>query len=131
MSEQPPSDFTGLWTIHRPYGARIEIEYVQGAPNGSYRYWHENGACLREGFKRNGQWHGTLIARAADGTVLDTSDFDEGTGVYRIFNSDHQLTDEIPLRHGRPHGTAKRWMLGKLVETRHYVDGQCIALCQE
>jgi antitoxin component YwqK of YwqJK toxin-antitoxin module len=125
--QEPPPNFTGLWTRRRDYGARTEIEYVNGVPNGVWRYWHEHGACLREGFKKNGQWHGKLITRAADGTVLDVSEFDEGTGVYRIFNSNHQLTDEVPLRRGRPHGVARRWVLGKLVETRHYVDGQCVA----
>jgi len=127
VEQKPPSDFTGLWSVIRGYGARIEIEYVNGVPNGCYRYWHEQGVCIREGFTKNGQWDGKFITRKTDGTVLDVSEFNEGTGIYRIFNSNGQLTDEIPLQHGKPHGAAKRWCFGKLVEIRHYLDGQCVA----
>ena len=123
----PPPDFTGLWTVADPHGGRSETEYVAGLPNGVYRRWLQNGTCIREGFKKNGQWHGKLITRSRDGTVLDVSEFTDGTGTYRIFNANGQLANETPLRHGRPHGPAKRWCLGKLVETRHYVNGLCIA----
>ncbi len=129
--KQPPPNYTGLWTINRPGGSRIEIGYVNGIPNGVYRYWHEFGTCLRDGFKKNGQWHGTLVTRSADGTVLDVSEFDEGTGVYRIFNSNHQLTDEVPLLRGKPHGVVRCWCLGKLVVTMYYDNGQCSAAIWE
>jgi hypothetical protein len=62
-----------------------------------------------------------------DGTVLDESEFIEGTGTYRIFNSGGRLTDEIPLRHGKPHGAAKSWRGGKPAVICHYVDGQRVA----
>jgi hypothetical protein len=126
--EIPSPDFTGLWTLTRSFGDRIEVEYVNGIRNGVYRHWLKNGVCHREGYTKNGQWHGRLINRASNGAILDETEFVEGTGTYRIFNSNDQLTDEIPLRHGQPHGSARRWILGNLVETRHYVDGQCIAV---
>jgi hypothetical protein len=126
--QNPPPDFTGLWINDHGGGARVETEYVAGVPNGRYRSWNEEGVCLREGFKKNGQWDGELITRNSDGTVLDVSTFNEGTGIYKIFNSNGRLTDEIPMQHGKPHGTAKRWVCGELVEMRHYVEGQCVAV---
>jgi hypothetical protein len=126
-AQKPPPDFTGLWTIERFDGGRTEIEYVDGVPNGSYRSWLENGVCLREGCKRNGKWHGTLITRKSDGTVLDVSEFEDGTGTYRIFNTKGRLTDEVPLRNGKPHGVARRWRSEKLVVTEHFVDGKRVA----
>ena len=129
--QEPPPNFTGLWTVHRPWGARIEIEYVNGVPNGIYRSWNRDGACLREGSKKEGLWHGTLVTRSADGTLLDVSEFDEGTGVYRIFNSNHQMTDEVPMLRGKPHGVVRCWRLGKLVTTRFYHNGICsAAICE-
>jgi hypothetical protein len=123
---KPPPDFTGLWTTHHSYGGRSEDEYVNGVKNGVFRRWDKNGVCRREGFGKEGKYHGQLIIRNSDGTVLDESVFDEGTGIYRIFNSSGRLTDEIPMRHGRAHGTAKRWVNERLVELRYYVDGQCV-----
>jgi antitoxin component YwqK of YwqJK toxin-antitoxin module len=123
---QPQPNFTGLWTVRRSCGARIETEYVNGVPNGVYRYWHEHGCCLRDGYKKDRLWHGRLITRSADGTVLDESVFDEGTGVYRIFNSNHNMTDEIPLLSGKPHGLVRCWRSGKLVTT-YYNNGQRIS----
>jgi len=109
---------------------RIEADYTDGVENGIYRYWHPRGVCLREGSKKAGLWHGKLITRSADGTVLDISDFNEGTGVYRIFNSNHQMTDEVPLVRGKAHGVVRTWRLGKLVLIRHYDRGKCIAATQ-
>lgn len=119
----PPTGFTGLWTIVQGFGDRIETEYVKGVPNGCYRHWLKSGVCIREGRKKDGQWDGPLITRQADGTILDTSEFNAGTGTYRIFNAAGRLTDEIPLRHGKKHGAAKSWRSGKLV-VRHFVDGR-------
>jgi len=117
--------------ICRDYGARIETEYVNGVPNGIFRYWHEGGACLREGFKINGLWHGKLITRSTDGSVLDVSDFDEGTGVYRIFNSNNQMTDEVPMLRGTIHGVIRCWRLGKLITTSFFDNGVCNAVTCE
>lgn len=123
-----PPDFTGIWTTGSPGGGRTETEFVNGVQEGIYRAWTRDGVCLREGTKRNGHWHGTLITRAADGIILDMAPFDHGTGVYRIFNTIGQLVDEIPLRAGKHHGMARRWLAGKPVETRHYIDGVCQAI---
>jgi len=109
-------------------GDRLEVEYVDGIREGVHRYVKANGVCIREGQKKVGKWHGRHIIRATDGTVLSDSEFTEGTGIYRIFNSAKQLTDEIPLRDGKPHGTAKRWVFGNLVELRNYNEGLCIAV---
>ena len=131
MKDQlPPEHFTGLWVRHRDDGTRIEAEYSEGVLNGIYRYWHPSGICLRDGFKKAGLWHGELITRGADGTILDVSEFNEGTGVYRIFNSNHQMTDEIPLVDGKPHGVVRTWQLGKLGLIRHFTNGKCIAASQ-
>jgi antitoxin component YwqK of YwqJK toxin-antitoxin module len=112
---------------HDDDGVRREVEYVNGVPNGIWRYWHPDGVCLRDGFRKNGQWHGTLVTRDTDGTVLDVSEFDEGTGVYRIFNSNKQMTDEIHLLHGKPHGVGRCWCFGKLVMTTYFDHGECYA----
>src|SRR6478752_10728598 len=122
----PPPDFTGLWSVQR-CGDRLELGYVNGIKEGVYRYVKPNGVCIREGSKRAGRWHGRHIIRAEDGTVLSDSEFIDGTGVYRIFNSSKQLTDEVPLHDGKPHGITKRWVRGILVELRHYENGKCVA----
>lgn len=124
---QRPADFSGVWTVDQGFG-RTEAEYIDGVANGRFRSWNESGVCLREGFKKDGRWDGELITRGSDGTVLDVSEFREGTGVYRIFNARGQLTDEIPMRDGKAHGAAKRWVHGRLVEIRHYEDGACVAV---
>jgi antitoxin component YwqK of YwqJK toxin-antitoxin module len=100
---------------------------VDGVRNGCYRSWNADGVCLREGSYRNGLRDGALITRKSDGTVLDASEFNEGTGTYRIFNASGQLTDEFPLRDGKLHGAATTWRGGKVAAIRHYVDGQCVA----
>jgi hypothetical protein len=92
--KNPPPGFTGLWTVNRP-DARIESEYVDGVPNGIFRERLPSGACLREGYKKHGLWHGHLITRDRHGNVLDISEFNEGTGIYRIFDSTGLLTDEV------------------------------------
>jgi hypothetical protein len=126
-SGKPPLGFTGLWTVDLGNGARTETEYVDGIPNGRFCHWNADGVCLKEGAKKNGLWDGILILRTSGGTVLDASEFSEGTGIYRIFNSLGQLTDEFPLRHGKPHGAVTTWRGGKRAVVRHFVDGQCVA----
>jgi antitoxin component YwqK of YwqJK toxin-antitoxin module len=131
MKDQlPPEHFTGLWVRHRPDGVRIEAEYTDGTPNGIYRYWNQFGVCLREGTKKAGLLHGKFITRSGDGTVLDISEFNEGTGVYRIFNSNGQMTDEIPWVKGKAHGVVRTWCFGKLVLVRYFTNGQCDAAMQ-
>ena len=131
LSDQlPPEHFTGLWVRVRDDGSCIEAEYIDGVANGIYRYWHPCGVCLREGSKKAGLWHGKLITRSTDGTVLDVSEFHEGTGTYRIFNTNKQMTDEIPMVRGKTHGIVRTWQLGELTWVRHYVDGQCISATQ-
>ena len=125
---RPAADFAGLWVMERSGGDRVEAEYVNGVQEGVYRYVKANGVCIREGRKKGGRWHGRHIIRAADGTVLSDSEFIDGNGIYRIFNTAKQLTDEVPLFDGRPHGTAKRWVRGVLVELRHYENGMCVAV---
>ncbi|HSZ56745.1 MAG TPA: hypothetical protein VK797_13840 [Tepidisphaeraceae bacterium] len=80
-----PDNFTGVWINRHGTNARTEQEYVNGIANGSYRSILENGIVHREGYKKDGVWHGTPIVRNSDGEVLDTGDFVDGTGVYRIF----------------------------------------------
>lgn len=121
-----PPDFTGIWTSEFP-GGRTEQQYRNGIKDGISRSWNQQGVCLREGFIRHGQWRGTLITRSSDGTILDSAVFDDGTGVYKIFNANDQLIDEIPMRSGKPHGASRTWLRGRLVLTRHYSDGLCEA----
>lgn len=125
---KPPPHFTGLWITKRPSGDRWETEYVDGVRHGASRYVTSSGVLLREGGYRHGRRHGNLITRAVDGTVLDETEFIDGNGTYRIFNSAKQMTDEIPMQHGMPHGIAKRWVRGDLVELRHYTQGICEAI---
>lgn len=122
-----PDNFTRIWINQHGTNARTEQHYVNGIANGPYRLILENGVVHREGHKKDGLWHGPLIVRNLRGVVLDTSEFTDGTGVYRIFNSDDQMTDEVPLLHGKPHGTVRCWRLGKLVTTRYYEHGVCNA----
>lgn len=124
---QRPENFTGLWSSHYGRNDRTEQEYVNGIANGPYRSILENGVTHREGFKKNGLWHGTLIVRNCRGEVLDSTEFHEGTGIYRIFNSAGQMTDEVPLVHGKPHGAARCWRYGKLAMTRYFDHGICSA----
>lgn len=63
---------------------------------------------IREGTKTNGQLHGQLIARPADGTIEDISECLDGTGSYKIHNYYDEWMDDIPLRHSKPHGSARR-----------------------
>jgi len=123
-----PANFTGLWINAGSDGARTESEWVNGIADGVYRSWNAAGVCLRDGYKKDGKWHGPLTTCDSSGRILDVSAFHEGTGTYRIFNARGQMTDEIPLVHGKRHGTSKRWVFGKLVELRHCVDGVCVAI---
>ena len=126
-----PDNFTGLWINRHGKNARTEQQYVEGIENGPFRSILENGVVHREGRKKDGVWHGTLVVRNSRGEVLDTTEFVEGTGVYRIFNSAGQMTDEVPLVRGKPHGVVRCWRLGKLVTTRYYEHGKCnAAICE-
>jgi len=128
---QRPTDYTGLWVVHHGRSARTETEYVDGVANGAHRLWHEKGVCLREASVKGGQWHGTMIIRHCDGTVLDVSEFEDGTGTYRIYSSDGRLTDEIPLLHGKRHGVVRCWRRGKLVVTRFDEGKPCDPVTRE
>jgi antitoxin component YwqK of YwqJK toxin-antitoxin module len=121
-----PDNFTGLWIERHGVNARTEQQYVGGIANGAYRSILENDVVHREGFKKDGLWHGTVIVRNSEGEILDKTEFVEGTGVYRIFNSAGQITDEVPLVPGKPHGVVRCWRSGKLVMT-HYDRGVCNA----
>jgi len=103
-----PANFTGLWIVRHGTKARTEQHFVNGIANGPYRSILENGIVHREGYKKDGLWHGTVIVRDSRGGILDTSEFVDGTGVYRIFNSAGQLTDEVQLIRGEPHGGSSR-----------------------
>jgi antitoxin component YwqK of YwqJK toxin-antitoxin module len=105
----------------------VVADYVAGVQEGAYRSLHPSGICLREGFKKNGQWHGSLITRGTLGRILDISQFNEGTGVYRIFSADETLVDEIPIVRGKPHGVALTWRRDSIVVTRCFKHGQCVA----
>jgi hypothetical protein len=85
---------------------------VNSVPNGRYRSRLLNGVCLREASVKDGQWHGTMTVRRSDGVVLDVSEFENGTEVYRIFTADGRLTDQIPLRRGKS-------------VVRYFIDGWC------
>jgi antitoxin component YwqK of YwqJK toxin-antitoxin module len=105
----------------------VVADYVAGVQDGAYRSLHQSGICLREGFKKNGQWHGPLITRGTSGRILDISQFNEGTGVYRIFSADETLVDEIPIIWGKPHGVALTWRRDGIIVTRWFEHGQCVA----
>ena len=98
-----PDNFTGIWIDRHGANARTEQHYVNGIANGLHRSVLENGVLHREGCKRDGHWHGTLIVRNSRGEVSDVCEFVDGTGVYRIFNAADQMTDEVPMVHGKPH----------------------------
>jgi hypothetical protein len=125
QANKPPDGFTGVWTTCDPGGGRCETEYVGGVANGSYRSVLSNGVCIREAGKKNGHWHGPMIIRNAEGAILDSSDFYEGTGTYRIFSSEGRLMDEVPMLHGKKHGLVRCWRGGHYVETR-YLDGEAL-----
>jgi antitoxin component YwqK of YwqJK toxin-antitoxin module len=124
---KPPAGFTGLWIVESFGGEHSETEYVDGIANGISRRINENGVCTRECTMKDGQRHGTLITRDANGTVLDTSEFIDGTGIYRIFNAAGRLRDEIPLIRGKSHGLAKRWR-GGWIGRLQYVDDKLVAI---
>lgn len=126
-----PDNYTGVWINRHGTNARTEQHYVNGIANGPYRSILENGVVHREGYKHDGLWHGTLIVRNSRGEVLDSGEFVDGTGVYRIFNSAGQMTDEVRLLHGKPHGVVRCWRLAKLVMTRYYDHGVCNAVVGE
>ena len=126
-----PDNFTGIWINRHGTNARTEQQYVDGIANGPYRSILENGVVLREGCKKGGLWHGTLIVRNSHGEILDTSEFVDGTGVYRIFNSDGKMTDEVPLVHGKPHGVVRCWRRDRYNMARYYEHGVCIAAVGE
>jgi len=126
-SPKRPDNFTGLWINRHGTNARTEQEYLDGIPNGAYRSILENGIIHREGQKKGGLWHGTLIVRNSRGEILDISPFIEGTGIYHIFNCAGQMTDEVPLVHGKAHGIVRCWRFGKLAVTRFFEHGTCTA----
>jgi antitoxin component YwqK of YwqJK toxin-antitoxin module len=122
---QPPDDFTGKWIYRYPSGARREIIYVNGSPNGPFRYVHEHGQVLREGYCKDGLYDGSLITRNVKGEVLDVSEFVSGTGTYRIFYSSGQLAQEIELQCGKRHGHTRKWDgSGQLVRIEHWCRGE-------
>ena len=126
-----PDNFTGIWTDRWGANARTEQQYVKGIASGPYQSILENGVVHREGYKKDGLWHGTLIVRNSRGEVLDTAEFVDGTGVYRIFNSEGKMTDEVPLVHGRPHGVVRCWRRDRYNMTRHSEHGVCNAAVDE
>ena len=126
-----PDNFTGLWIDRWGTNARTEQQYVNGIASGPYRSILDNGVVHREGYKKDGLWHGTIIVRSSRGEVLDTAEFVEGTGVYRIFNSEGKMTDEVPLVHGKPHGVVRCWRRDSYNMTRYYEHGVCNAAVDE
>jgi len=104
---------------------------VNGIASGPYRSILDNGVVHREGYKKDGLWHGTIIVRSSRGEVLDTAEFVEGTGVYRIFSSEGKITDEVPLVHGKPHGVVRCWRRDSYNMTRYYEHGVCNAAVDE
>lgn len=92
-----------------PYGAFHEATYVNGSRNGPFRYVHEHGQVLREGFYKDGLYDGSLTTRNTKGEVLDVSEFVRGTGTYRIFYCSGQIAQEAELRSAKRHGLTRKW----------------------
>jgi antitoxin component YwqK of YwqJK toxin-antitoxin module len=125
---EPPLDYTGIWTTYGPDEQKErETTYVNGRIQGRVTVYCGNGRRIREFHILDGQRHGTETQWSADGEVLNASEWEHGTGTYRIFYSSGQLSSEQQMRHGKPHGIARYWNgKGELACTEYYEDGKRI-----
>ena len=127
---EPPPGFTGIWTRFHPIpdGTKSsETTYVDGRKEGRITSFAEDGRRLREGYKVNGQWHGTMSIWGENENLIDQSEWVNGTGTYRIFYCSGVLAVEQQFLHGKRHGVLRKWNEhGELTVTAYYEDGQLV-----
>jgi len=123
-----PPGFMGIWVTHGHDGIKErETTYLNGRIEGRVTIFDSNGQKLREGTKVNGQWHGTLRQWNSEGVLIDSTDWDHGTGVYRIYYTSGILAFEQQIRNGLRHGLLRKWNgQGVLTVAAYYEDGQII-----
>jgi hypothetical protein len=64
-----PDNFTGRWIDRHGENARTEQHFINDVANGPHRSILDNGVVHREGFKKDGLWHGKMIVRNSQGAV--------------------------------------------------------------
>ena len=127
---QPPPDFTGIWTRFHPGSDDAkcsETTYVDGRKEGRVTSFAADGRRTREGYKLNGQWHGTMSIWGEDEELLDQTEWVNGTGTYRIFYCSGVLASEHQFSNGKPHGIGRKWNgRGELTVTAYFEDGKLV-----
>jgi hypothetical protein len=125
---EPPPDFTGTWIGYGPDGQKLsEKSYLNGQINGKVTLYDGAGHKRREFAVVDGKFHGTMTQWNASGKIIDSSAWENGTGIYRIYCSSGQLSSEHQKRLGKAHGVTRYWDgSGKLTCTEYYEDGQLL-----
>ena len=71
-----------------------EKTYVNGRVEGRVAEYGGRGKKIREFHIINGLRHGTMTQWNSAGEVIDSSEWDNGTGVHRIYDASGQLAWE-------------------------------------
>jgi antitoxin component YwqK of YwqJK toxin-antitoxin module len=128
QTHERPAEYTGKWTTYWENGQKYsECSYVNGQLQGKSTQWNSRGQKLMECDYKDGQRHGALTKWNGEGEIIDVSEWENGTGTYRIYYASGVLSSEHQMRHGKPHGVTREWNgRGEMTCTEHYEDGKLI-----
>lgn len=92
---------------------------------GAWEAFNPQGVRVGAGNFRNGLRHGRWQTWSSDGTVLETSDFVDGTGTETGFYRNGQLASRVSMVSGERHGSAERYTpAGQLYEREWWNKGK-------
>jgi antitoxin component YwqK of YwqJK toxin-antitoxin module len=109
----------------------VEVNYVDGAQHGNYKYYHPGGKLLLENTENYGNSEGILKEYYADGTQRTIFNYLHDTlhGNYKEFNTKGTLVEEGNFYNGDNHGEFHYFDdNGKLKQVRFYYYGQLLSV---
>jgi antitoxin component YwqK of YwqJK toxin-antitoxin module len=117
----------GPWTYHYLSSEkRDQGEFVDGAREGLWTTWNQDGSLAREAHYRAGEFHGELI-EYEQGVKVSTSTYDMGTasGPQVLWYANGQKRLERTFVDGEVTGPASTWYESGQLESRgELVDGE-------
>ena len=127
VPDRPPN-YSGIWTRYGPDGRIMsEASYLNGRLHGRHTSYGGMGQKHRESYHGQRAAHGTATQWNSKGEIIDVSEWDHGTGTFRIFYSSGQLCSEHQQRSGKSHGVTRYWNgKGVLICTEYYEDGRLV-----
>lgn len=89
----------------------VEVERVGGTKDGAARFFHPDGAVMKEGRYRHDLKDGEWNAWDPEGGRLAQMNYSQGRfhGICRWWAPNGTLVAEEPYDHGSFHGTLRRW----------------------